>query len=36
MPTTFWREVGFADTEFNAAPAPFWYGDVLIMSAPWP
>lgn len=28
-PVTRWREVGFADTQFTSAPAPFWYGDVL-------
>jgi hypothetical protein len=28
-PIAAWRQVGFSDTEFVAAPAPFWYGDVL-------
>src|SRR5688572_1603169 len=28
-PVTLWREIGFADTQFTTAPAPFWFGDVL-------
>ena len=28
-PVEAWRGVGFADTQFATAPAPFWYGDVL-------
>src|SRR5262245_60125718 len=28
-PVNAWRQVGFADTQFTSAPAPFWYGDVL-------
>lgn len=28
-PVTAWRTADFRDPEFAAAPAPFWYGDVL-------
>ena len=28
-PIDAWRQPGFVDMEFTAAPAPFWYGDVL-------
>jgi hypothetical protein len=28
-PVGQWRTVGFADSQFTTAPAPFWYGDVL-------
>ncbi|PYJ00209.1 MAG: hypothetical protein DME25_21270, partial [Verrucomicrobia bacterium] len=28
-PVDLWRNLGFADTQFTTAPAPFWYGDVL-------
>src|SRR5438046_2225260 len=28
-PVNAWRDLGFADTQFTTAPAPFWYGDVL-------
>jgi hypothetical protein len=26
-PISAWRELGFNDTQFTTAPAPFWYGD---------
>src|SRR5436190_8982086 len=27
--STAWRVINFDDSAFTAAPAPFWYGDVL-------
>src|SRR4051794_4034754 len=27
-PTDSWRLIGFNDSQFATAPAPFWYGDV--------
>lgn len=29
VPVDLWRRVDFADTQFSAAPAPFWYGDTM-------
>ena len=29
VPIENWRKTGFVDSSFSAAPAPFWYGDVL-------
>ncbi|HXJ61244.1 MAG TPA: Ig-like domain-containing protein, partial [Verrucomicrobiae bacterium] len=29
-PLEAWRLLGFNDVEFTTAPAPFWYGDVLL------
>ena len=28
-PVTTWRTLGFNDSQFTTAPAPFWFGDVL-------
>jgi len=28
-PVTAWRTLGFDDSQFTTAPAPFWFGDVL-------
>ena len=33
-PVTAWRTVGFQDTQFASAPAPFWYGDILPGGTP--